>query len=325
MESSLITIIVPVYNVEEYLVRCIESIVNQTYKNLEIILVDDGSVDKSGLICDDYASRDTRIVVIHKENSGQSAARNQALEIANGQYIAFVDSDDYVTDDYIEYMYSLLMKSSADVVMCGLKKVYTIEEVLDEYPECITEYDAREALENLLYQRQIIPSPCCKLYKRELFKEIRYPEGMYYEDLAVIYRILDLCNKVVVSKKQKYFYFQRKNSTMNLQFNLKKMQRIQVVNEMQEYIVQRYSELYTATEVRCFIAGVQVFREIPKDKKYNKYIEEVWEQIVRHRAITIKADKAKVSTRVMALSSYMGKAILGCLGRLYTVVFKHSV
>lgn len=320
MDTSLITVIVPVYNVEEYIHRCVDSVIKQTYQNLEIILVDDGSTDGSGEICDSYAKQDSRIVVIHKENGGLSDARNAALDIAKGEYITLVDSDDYLAKEYVEYMLHLLGQHEADIAACELKKVYSDTDELDDCQESIEILSGVAALENLLYQRKVAPCAVCKLYKRDIFDGIRYPKGMHYEDLATIYKVLGKCEKFVIGKKQKYYYYQRSNSIMNDNFNEKKMHRILVANELKEYVDIRYPELSAATNTRCFLAGIQVFREIPKNRKNEVYVNEAWNQIVKYRAEVVKNSKAKTSMRVMAASAYLGKGMLGTLGYVYSVV-----
>lgn len=324
MNTPLITVIIPVYNVEKYIENCVDSILNQTYRNLEILLVDDGSTDNSGVICDAYAAKDHRVVVVHKENGGLSDARNAALDMAKGAYITLVDSDDYVTKDYVAYMYSLLQEYNADISACELKKIYSDGEELDicqEHPELLT---ASEALEHLLYQRKVAPCAVCKLYKREIFEEIRYPKGMHYEDLATIYKVLHKCRKVVLGKEQKYYYYQRSNSIMNDTFNPKKMHRIQVANELKEYVDKYYPQLKDAASARCFLAGLQVFREIPANRTYAQYSSRAWKQIVTYRGSVVKNKKAKAATRIMALSSYMGRGVLVLLGKVYSIVFAKS-
>lgn len=324
MNDSLITVIVPIYNVEKYLRKCIESILEQTYQKLEIILVDDGSTDNSGNICDEYAKKDKRIIVLHKENGGLSDARNVALDIVKGDYITCVDSDDYLARDYVEYLYLLLIKNGADISICSYKKVYTHNVQLDNCQEKVSVFNAEAALKELLYQRKIVPSAWGKLYRREMFSEIRYPKGMYYEDFAVIYKLLSECKKIAVGTQQKYYYLQRKDSIMNEEFNVKKIQRIQVVNDLKEYVDVRYPHLQKATSTRCFIAGLQVYREIPRGEKYKGYAEEAWQQIKKYRLETIKNNEAKLSTRIMALSSYLGKSALAVLGVVYTKTYLKS-
>lgn len=320
MSEPLISVIVPVYNVEKYLKRCVDSILVQTYKNLEILLVNDGCTDNCPAICNDYAARDSRIVVINKKNGGLSDARNAALDVAKGEYIAFVDSDDYLAADYIEYLYRLLEEHDADISMCAFKKVYE-GEALDVCIEHVTCLLAEEALEHLLYQRKFTASAYCKLYKRSIFAEIRYPKGVYYEDLAIIHKVLDCCNKVVIGRQQKYYYYQRSNSIMNEKFNPKKMERMNIANSQKEYVDARHPDLVSATSFRCFLAGIQVFREIPKEKEYSKYLNEAWKQIKKYRRATIKDKKAKSSLRIMALSTYAGKRVLSILSKCYSGTF----
>lgn len=323
MSEPLISVIVPVYNVEEYLKRSVDSIINQTYINLEIILVNDGSTDNSLEICDAYASIDHRIVVINKKNGGLSDARNAALDIAKGEYITYVDSDDYIAKDYIEYLYCLLKENNADISMCACKKVYEGEE-LDECREKVECFSSKEALESLLYQKKFTACAYCKLYKRNMFEQIRYPKGMHYEDLAIIYKLLDVASRVVIGKKQKYYYYQRFNSIMNAKFNVKKMQRIQVANDLKIYVDEKHPELTSATSVRCFLAAVQVFREVPKKNEYKEYLDKAWKQIRKYRKIALKDKKAKISIRFIALSTYAGKRVLSMLSKCYSGVFVES-
>ena len=322
MEKPLISVIVPVYNVEEYLNRCVDSVINQTYHNLEILLVDDGSCDRSGTMCDEYAEKDDRIIVIHKANGGLSDARNAAIDIMKGEYVSFVDGDDFLANDYIEYMYSMLTEYDADISTCNLKPIYDFAEQLDLCKEKESVYEPCDALRDILRGGGFLPSACCKLYKREIFAEIRYPKGMYYEDLAVISKVLDKCKRIVVGKQQKYYYYQRSNSIMNGIFNPKKMHRIQIVNELKEYVNEKYPVLNKEMCVRCFKVGTQVYREIPYKREYKEYIDIAWEQIRKYRWETLKNGEAAFSLRVVALSTYLGKSALAFLGHLYSIVFK---
>ncbi|MDD6812335.1 MAG: glycosyltransferase family 2 protein [Lachnospiraceae bacterium] len=174
-ELPLISIIIPVYNVEKYLTRCLESVVAQTYSNLEIILVDDGSTDNSGKVCDKYQEIDSRIKVVHKKNGGVSDARNEGIDEACGEYIAFVDSDDWVTRNYIENMYAILVKNSCDIAICDVKR--TSKGDLKKSTEKLKTYFKDEAIKQLLYQK-ISTSACGKLYKVENFIKLVY--GMVY-------------------------------------------------------------------------------------------------------------------------------------------------
>lgn len=180
--NSLISIIIPVYNVEKYLSRCLESVINQTYKNIEIILVDDGSPDNCGIICDEYASKDDRIIVIHKSNAGVSCARNDGIEAAKGDYICFVDSDDYISPGYIKTLYMALIENNADIVTCDYYRCVEnklVEEVSTEFPFAVIHNDCQ-----LFYDKSIIEFraqvPWNKMFKANIIKknDIRFLSGI---------------------------------------------------------------------------------------------------------------------------------------------------
>lgn len=210
-----ISIIVPFYNVEKYASKCIESIINQTYKNLEIILVDDGSKDNCGKICDEFAKKDKRIKVIHKTNGGLSDARNAGIKEATGNYIGFVDSDDYIESDMYEYLLNLLEKNNADISICGVGEVYEdFEEESIKTKEDVIIYDNKEALKELLLDKKIRSHAWDKLYKKELFNNIFYPKGRKMEDVGTTYKLFNKANRIVYGEKIKYHYLQRKNSIM---------------------------------------------------------------------------------------------------------------
>lgn len=209
-----ISVIVPIYNVEKYLERCIQSIIKQTYKNLEIILVNDGSTDNCARICEEYAQRDSRIKVIHKKNGGLADARNKGLEIATGEYIGFIDSDDYIEEDMYEYLYSLLQENNADISICGKYLVYEDGEIKSKYNvnDGIKVFNTEEALIQLNSFSSFNMSVWDRLYKAEIVKDIKFPFGKKSEDYFVMYQYFSKAQKVVVSELPKYYYFQRANS-----------------------------------------------------------------------------------------------------------------
>lgn len=219
MEKELISVIVPIYNVEKYLERCIESIIKQTYKNLEIILVDDGSNDFSGKICDKYSKKDRRIKVIHKKNEGLSEARNSGLEIARGEYIGFVDSDDYIETNMYEYLLSLLKINNADISVCGFQKVWDDIKSRKEENTIIENNNivlkSKDAIEYIVDDQILKSYAWNKLYKRSLFIDIKYPKGLKMEDVATTYKLIYKSKIVVIGKESKYYYTQRKGSILN--------------------------------------------------------------------------------------------------------------
>lgn len=247
MEKIKISIIVPVYNVEKYLEKCINSILTQTYQNLEIILVDDGSMDNSGEICDEYAKKDERIKVIHKENGGLSDARNAGIEIATGKYIGFVDSDDYIGKDMYEYLIRLIQKENADISICGHKIVFQKEEnneikgeILDEEIEI---WDTKKAIVELLKQEKIHDYAWNKLYKKELFEKIRYPKGRKMEDLGTTYKLFDHSKVIVLGNQKKYFYLQREGSIVNQKSLDLYIDKFELTVERYQYLKVKYPDL----------------------------------------------------------------------------------
>ena len=214
----MISVIIPVFNVETYVKECIESVIQQTYVDLEVIIIDDGSTDNSGKICDQYAEFDRRIKVIHQKNQGLSAARNQGLDIAKGDYIVFVDSDDYIEKDMIERLYKALVVNNADLVICNIKKFYGETQVLNEIKsplkdEIVLPYEAIEKLFQSESWYYVVSWN--KIYSKELWNQIRFPIGYIHEDEAVIHRIFKRCTKIVILEDQLYYYRQHDNSIMH--------------------------------------------------------------------------------------------------------------
>ncbi|MBP5490050.1 MAG: glycosyltransferase family 2 protein [Lachnospiraceae bacterium] len=215
--NSLISVIIPVYNVKPYLEEALDSVLNQTYRNLEIIIVDDGSNDGSEKMCDDYGNRDSRVRVIHQRNKGLSGARNTGLEIMTGEAVAFMDSDDAYFPDYIREMVQAMVRTNADIVICKSKTYHTDGKMLvstqRHEPLYLKPgvYTREEALTALI-GGEIRHGVWNKLYNRELWKTVRFPEGRVYEDVSTTYRILDKCNSVCHLDLALYKYRRRSGS-----------------------------------------------------------------------------------------------------------------
>ncbi len=234
-----ISIIVPIYNVEKYLNQCIDSIINQTYKNLEIILVDDGSPDNCPKICDDYQKKDNRIKVIHKQNGGLSDARNAGLEIATGDYIGFVDSDDYIAPDMYEKLLLLAESKDCEIAVCGFIKVTSKAMQNKNIALGIKVLTKEQALYELMCEETFEDYAWNKLYKKELFKEtnIRYPKGMAFEDTFTTYKLFLASNRVVVTESPLYYYrINRIGSIIYNQTIREKVQKMKAYNQRLEYI-----------------------------------------------------------------------------------------
>lgn len=241
-----LSVIVPVYRAEKYLKRCIDSIVNQTYKNLEIILVDDGSPDKSGEICDVYEKKDRRIRVLHQKNKGVSAARNAGLDMASGDFVGFVDSDDYINKRMYEVLLSNCLKFDAEVSICRLARFEgEAVHVESKQPDKINMLSAREALINMHGRDgQVYTVPCNKLYRRDLFEGLRYPLNKINEDEFLIYKVMDNAKGIVLTEEVLYYY-RVNNSSITCDPHYPMTTDIfEVLEDRKNYFIQRgYTDL----------------------------------------------------------------------------------
>jgi glycosyltransferase involved in cell wall biosynthesis len=222
--EELISVIIPVYKVEEYLGRCVDSVLRQTYGNLEIILVDDGSPDRCGEICDEYAVKDSRVVALHKKNGGLSDARNQGLKVCRGEYITFVDSDDWVDENYIMKLYMLLKETDSDISVCNFIRTTREDVQPDDSQEKVRVFTNLEALDSLesktdidLYVQLVVAWG--KLYRKELFEGITFPVGKLHEDEFTTYKLLYRANRIALTSAQLLYYWQREDSIMGVGFN----------------------------------------------------------------------------------------------------------
>ncbi len=218
MNKDKVTVVVAVYNIEQYISKCIKSIITQTYENLQIILVDDGSTDSSGKICDEFALRDKRIEVIHQPNRGQSSARNVGISKAEGSWLAFIDGDDYIHPQFIKILYEAASKSGSQIAICDYRKVKDCETVsnehMDEYQDTVLSSEQMlQSWHGKLTKIETVPWN--KLYATELFKsEIRYPVGTIHEDIYITHQLVAKADQVIIVWSELYFYLQRSNSTV---------------------------------------------------------------------------------------------------------------
>lgn len=240
---DLISVIIPVYNVEEYLCRCVDSVLDQTYRNTEILLVDDGSPDNCPAICDEYARQDARVRVLHQENKGLSGARNAGIDVAKGQWLAFVDSDDYLAPDFLERLLEACERTGSDLSVCRWE--YVRGEKIPEHGTGETRvYTGREMLANLyLPDGAYFVVAWNKLYRRELFEEIRYPLGKIHEDEATTYRIYDKVRQAAYVDRSLYGYFVTPVS-ITRGFNPRRMDWVTAVAERIDFFEEKgYREL----------------------------------------------------------------------------------
>lgn len=212
---ELVSVIIPVYNVQLYLPQCLKSVCNQTYSNLEIIVVDDGSIDASGTIADDYAAIDKRIFVIHKINGGLSSARNEGIRHAKGEYYLFVDSDDYIDQDTVEAMLGVMLEHGAQLVECGMRKVYSDGKTEEECNATEVVLSGREAVSSFLERKNTMkPVACDSLYHKSIFREISFEEGRLHEDGWFKYKAFYTAEKVVITPKTYYNYRQERDGSI---------------------------------------------------------------------------------------------------------------
>ena len=241
--EPLITVVVPVYKVEEYLRECIDSILRQSYINLEIILVDDGSPDRCGQICDEYQVQDERIKVIHQQNKGLSGARNSAIDIAQGEYYVFIDSDDWISVNMIEELYKQMILNQADMAVTALESFYEDGSVArNAHGDKIFVYSKVQALDCFLFNDYLTPCVCGKLYKAATWKEIRCPEGKLFEDQYTTYKLIERCEKIVYITAPLYHYRKRGGSIGHGSFNQKTYHLYDAIHEEYNYIREKYSK-----------------------------------------------------------------------------------
>lgn len=238
--DELISVIVPIYNVEKYLPKCVESIIAQKYTNLEILLVDDGSPDNSGVIADEYAKKDDRIHVIHKKNGGLSDARNAGIDVALGDYLVFVDSDDYIHPEMISRMMDVIKNTSSDMAVCAVKSVKEDEEISEESKnDEVTVIDDMDKRTEYFFEKHCVEFNVAwnKLYPARFFREVRYPFGKIHEDEFTTWKILEMAERVVYIGEPLYYYVQRGTSIMGEKFNEKRFMRLEAYDErMDKYL-----------------------------------------------------------------------------------------
>lgn len=282
MKNDLISIIIPVYNVEKYLAKNIESVIRQTYRNIEVILINDGSTDNSGKICDEYAKIDKRIKVIHKSNGGLSDARNVGIDVANGQFITFCDSDDYLKESYIEYLYELIKKDKCKMSICSYCILTENEKMIDcgkGYNEGIL--TTEQTLSRMLCDEGFSVSACAKLYAKELFDDVRYPVGKLCEDNGTTYKLIKKCKLISYGNISQYIYIKRSGSIMNSKFNMKKLDLLELTNEMANELLEEYPNIKDAIERRVIYAKLSIIRQAINDDTSVKLVKKLRQEVIR--------------------------------------------
>ena len=293
--APLVSIIIPVYKVEKYIRQCLDSVVNQTYAHLEILLIDDGSPDRCGVICDEYALADPRIKVIHQANGGLSAARNAGLDIASGDLIAFADSDDFLAENMIETMVRRLTQTQADLVICDIAFCSDQQEVWSNGASLPDRtFTLAEFVEEDQPSQYIVAWN--KLYRRFLFDNVRYPVGYIHEDKAVIHHILGQCHTISTIPQALYFYRQTPGSIMNAPVTIKRTDRLTALADRLQYACRKkWHKLWNTTAARY----VQIFFDLyfcfPRNSENKPYFDRMDASL--RKALPYLLRSSKVSLR----------------------------
>ena len=264
-----ISVIVPVYNVEQYLERCVDSIINQTYTNLEIILVNDGSTDNSGKLCDELAKKDERIRVIHKENGGLSDARNRGIDEAESDLVGFIDSDDYIDSDMYEVLLKNLNDTDADLSMCALYDVYNNTPEAQVTNKETWKLSSEQAIRMVMEAKILSVTAVNKLYRKSLFTDLKFEVGKIAEDAFIMIKLLDKCEKIVATNEKKYYYVHRENSITTQKFSTKFLNVIEAYEQNSNIILEKYPKLKDVAQTRMNWAYFYVLDRLLLDDNYN--------------------------------------------------------
>lgn len=307
MTYPKVSIIVPIYKVEEFLEQCFAALDSQTYPDLEIILVDDGSPDNCGARCDEYAKGKENVRVIHQKNQGLSAARNNAVKVAEGDYIVFVDSDDFFTSDYVQYLAELVLKNDADMAiaaykMCGPDVDYkTVNEEKN-----VKIMDAAETMEIMCYGHTFSSHAWAKIYKKEMLLSYPYPDGKLYEDVATTHKIVGDCERIVFGNKIVYYWVQRQGSITHMPVNEKQLYGVQATKNQLEYVKNRFPSAIPAAEFRCAAKLVDFSTKYvlnPSDKEIFKFLKSEMKQYIKS---VCKNPKNTILFKIRCISLYLG-------------------
>lgn len=316
MNEQLVTVVVPVYNVEKFLERCIKSIINQTYTNIEIILVNDGSTDGSLDICYKMSKQDKRIQVITQENQGLSEARNAGIRNANGKYICFIDSDDFIHKDYIKLLVESLINNDADISVCDF---YYIDENNNMWPrkekKCAT-YSNIEAIRDILCGEQNTEVMTWnKLYKLSLFKEnnIYFPKGKLHEDNFTTYKLYYYAKKISLISDRLYYYMQRANSIMGSKFNLGRLDIYEAIKEAKTFFKERQINLDDELEAYEAIIKIYILDNMIRSDFHGKEKEELVNEFKKNKKDYLKN---KYVSKILKLAIF---CIVGN-GRIYEIL-----
>ena len=286
LKNPLISVIVPIYNVEKYIRQCIESIICQTYSNLEIILVDDGSPDKCGDICDEYAKLDNRIKVIHQENKGLSAARNAGIKASTGEYIGFIDSDDFIMPNMYEVLLNICIDNECNIAKCSTIDVKNRKYPIVKSKSDVNVYSSKEILDKIYSKENIFnPAPCNKLYSKRIFKKILFEEGIIHEDEAAMVQFIYYAERIAVTNDILYCYYLSPDSIMRKKFSHKRFDVLKAFEIRMEFLKKvGMNDLFMKTQVQYSYIIANLYYQLyinglDKNEEYMSIISEKYKLI----------------------------------------------
>lgn len=316
-----LSIVVPVYKVEPFLDKCIASILTQTFSDFELILVDDGSPDRCGEMCENWARKDSRIRVIHKENGGLSDARNAGIEIAKGEYIGFVDSDDYIKPDMYEVLVENMEKYNADISMCGYADVYSTGVRKESDDTQVYVWDRKEAIRQILLGKLLSVHAWVKLYNRKLFVHIKYPKGKISEDAYVIMSLMEQVNVAVFTPKVEYYYVHRNDSINTSRYKEIDLTRIEAHKRNYDFIKKNYPDLGQLAfdryigAIAFVVHKIAMSKEISSDKKKNSLTMILRKNLANVYMSEYFSRKRKLSITLLVINKSMYRGIMHFLYR----------
>lgn len=327
-QGDLVSVIVPVYNVDRYLHRCIDSIIAQDYENLEIILVDDGSTDSSPVICDDYASKDSRIKVYHRENRGVSSARNFGVEASNGKYVSFIDSDDYIASNFISTLYGKIIEYAADISVCSYYE-FTDNKIKDtsfnslKKDLVLTNLEAMRDIFTLPNYTKVVPWN--KLYKKEIFQNnsVIYPINRRHEDDATTYKLYYYSNKIVYCNIPLYYYYQSSTSFMGQKYHAQRLDILLALKETEEFVKENNIDLNQEVKFNELLRLLTVLNSMVDTKCIDKKVfEDIRTIIKKDKEVYLKNPYLDAKHKVAVKSLIFSRKLYIIIRKLF--VFKNK-
>lgn len=273
--NKSISIIIPVYNVEKYLSRCIRSLLNQTFSDFEILLIDDGSTDKSGEICNEYSKNFDFIKVYHKDNGGLSDARNYGIDKSRGKYVTFVDPDDFVHKDYLKTLFELVQEDEVQVSCISGVRYLEGSKIPNTGHSSENVVNTTDGLRNMLIRKGFGVSAWGKLFEKEMFRTIRFPKGKIYEDIFTIPYVIAKSEKIAYKEEYMYYYFVRKDSITHAEFDSRNLMMLEGLNKLSEFIMANYPELKDAMQCRYIWDILSLINKACSTKEYKKLVKKI--------------------------------------------------